>query len=40
MVIMIANYQSELLWKVMRQCPYLINGLKVAGFSEGWLNNE
>jgi hypothetical protein len=39
-VIMIENFQSELLWKVMQKCPYIINGLKVAGFSEGWLNNE
>ena len=37
-VIMIANYQSELLWKIMNRCSYIINGLKVAGFSEGWLN--
>lgn len=37
-VIMIENYQSGLLWEIMKQCPYIIKGLTVAGFSEGWLN--
>jgi hypothetical protein len=36
-VIMIENYQSELLWKVMQNCPYLSAGLRRAGFSGGWL---
>jgi hypothetical protein len=39
-VIMIENYYSELLWKIMRQCIYIQNGLRLAGFSEGWLNNK
>jgi hypothetical protein len=36
-VIAIENYQSGLLWSVMRQCPYLIIGLRRAGFTGGWL---
>ena len=39
-VIMIENYHSELLWKVMRQCRYIADGLRLAGFSGGWLNNS
>lgn len=36
-VLMIENYRSELLWKLMRQCPYIVNGLMRAGFKGGWL---
>ncbi len=36
-VLMIENYRSGLLWQLMRECPYLIRGLKRAGFSGGWL---
>jgi hypothetical protein len=36
-VIMIENYQTGLLWSLMRQCPYLITGLRRAGFTGGWL---
>ncbi|HWE02335.1 MAG TPA: glucoamylase family protein [Tepidisphaeraceae bacterium] len=32
-VLMIENYQSGLLWRLMRQCPYLVAGLRRAGFS-------
>jgi hypothetical protein len=39
-VIMIENYQSELIWKIMRKCPYIIDGLRKAGFSGGWLDNN
>lgn len=37
-VIMIENYHTELTWKTMKQCPYIIKGLQMAGFSEGWLD--
>ena len=37
-VLMIENYRSELLWRLMRRCPYIINGLKQAGFTNGWLS--
>jgi len=37
-VIMIENYQTQLIWKIMKQCTYLINGLRKAGFKGGWLD--
>ena len=36
-VLTIANYQNGLLWNVMRRCPYLVTGLRRAGFTGGWL---
>jgi hypothetical protein len=36
-VLMIENYRTGLLWRVMRRCPYLVAGLRRAGFSKGWL---
>jgi len=36
-VLMIENYRSGLLWRLMRQCPYLVTGLRRAGFANGWL---
>ena len=36
-VLMIENYRSGLLWRLMRKCPYLITGLRRAGFTNGWL---
>jgi len=35
---MIENYRSELIWRLLRQCPYLQVGLQRAGFNGGWLN--
>ncbi|MDZ4857978.1 MAG: glucoamylase family protein [Candidatus Hydrogenedentes bacterium] len=35
--IMIENYRSGFLWKLMRRCPYLLTGLRRAGFTGGWL---
>jgi hypothetical protein len=37
-VLMIENYRSGFLWRLMRQCPYLVTGLGRAGFSKGWLS--
>jgi len=34
---MIENYRSEFVWRVMRNDPYLRQGLERAGFSGGWL---
>jgi hypothetical protein len=39
-VIMIENYQSGLVWRLMRGCRYLVAGLRAAGFTGGWLDNE
>jgi hypothetical protein len=36
-VLMVENYRSGLLWRLMRQCPYLVTGLRRAGFCGGWL---
>jgi len=36
-VLMIENYRSGFLWRLMRSCPYIIDGLRRAGFSGGWL---
>jgi hypothetical protein len=35
---MLANYRSDLVWKYMRKSPYIIRGLRRAGFSGGWLD--
>ena len=36
-ILMIENFRSGLPWRLMRQCPYLIGGLRRAGFRGGWL---
>lgn len=37
-VAMIENYRSELIWRTMRRNPYIVAGLKRAGFAGGWLD--
>jgi hypothetical protein len=37
-VMMIENYRSGLLWRLMRSCPHAVRGLRRAGFSGGWLD--
>ncbi|HET7232920.1 MAG TPA: glucoamylase family protein [Longimicrobium sp.] len=32
------NYRSELIWRMMRKNPYVIRGLRRAGFTGGWLD--
>ncbi|HWW93035.1 MAG TPA: glucoamylase family protein [Vicinamibacteria bacterium] len=36
-VIMIENDRTELVWRLMRSCPYIVAGLRRAGFKGGWL---
>ncbi|HWB85786.1 MAG TPA: glucoamylase family protein [Bryobacteraceae bacterium] len=36
-VLMVENYRSGFLWDLMRKCPYLLQGLRRAGFRNGWL---
>jgi hypothetical protein len=36
-ILMIENYHTNLLWRLMQQCPYLVTGLRRAGFRGGWL---
>jgi hypothetical protein len=38
-IAMIENYRSDLVWKTMRKNPYIIAGLKKAGFTGGWLEH-
>jgi hypothetical protein len=39
-VLMIENFQSELIWKTIRKCSYIVEGLCRAGFRGGWLYQE
>ncbi len=39
-IAMIENYRTGLIWRLMRNCPYIINGLRRAGFSGGWLHEK
>lgn len=36
-VLMIENWRSDFVWKVMRRNPYIRQGLQRAGFTGGWL---
>jgi len=38
-ILMTENYRTELLWNLMKECPYIVNGLKAAGFTGGWLSS-
>ncbi|MEO8536100.1 MAG: glucoamylase family protein [Betaproteobacteria bacterium] len=37
---MIENHRSELIWRLMRSCPYVRAGLRRAGFRGGWLQRD
>jgi hypothetical protein len=39
-VLMIENYRSGLLWRLMRGCSYIATGLRRAGFTGGWLDTN
>ncbi len=36
-LIQLENYRSELIWNIMKKNPYIVAGLKKAGFTGGWL---
>ena len=36
-IIMIENFRTGLVWKTLKKNPYIISGLKKAGFKGGWL---
>lgn len=38
-VAMIENYRTGFLWRLMRLCPYIVEGLRRAGFRGGWLGS-
>src|SRR5580698_3677304 len=37
-LMMIENFHTELIWKTIQQCPYMVKGLQRAGFRGGWLD--
>ena len=37
-VLMIENYRTGLIWNIMRRSPYIMTGLRRAGFQGGWLS--
>jgi hypothetical protein len=37
---MLENWRSELVWKTMRKNPYIVRGLRRAGFTGGWLGSS
>ncbi len=37
MALMIENYRSGRVWELMKRCPYVVDGLRRAGFKGGWL---
>ncbi|MEO8451493.1 MAG: glucoamylase family protein [Gemmatimonadota bacterium] len=39
-VVMIENYDSGLVWQLMRGSPYVAAGLRAAGFTGGWLTQS
>jgi len=39
-VIMIENYRTGFLWRLMRRCHYIVTGLRRAGFRNGWLKQK
>jgi hypothetical protein len=36
-VAMIENYRTGFLWRLMRNCPHIVEGLRRAGFKGGWI---
>ena len=36
-VLAVENYRTGLIWDIMRRCPYVVAGLRRAGFTGGWL---
>ena len=36
----IENYRSGLIWNTMKKDPYLVDGLRKAGFKGGWLSSK
>jgi hypothetical protein len=39
-VAMIENYRTGFLWRLMSGCPYIVEGLRRAGFQGGWLDDS
>ncbi|MFZ1751949.1 MAG: glucoamylase family protein, partial [Saprospiraceae bacterium] len=39
-LLQIQNHETGILWKTMKKNPYIVAGLKKAGFRGGWLNDH
>ncbi len=39
-ILMIENYRSDMIWRLMRDCPYINTGLRRAGFTGAWLDSS
>jgi hypothetical protein len=39
-ILMIENYRSGLIWRLMRDCAPIVRGLRRAGFAGGWLGGR
>jgi hypothetical protein len=39
-VLMIENYRSDMIWRLMRGCRYIQDGLRRADFTGGWLDEK
>ncbi len=37
LALMIENYRTDLIWSITKRCPYIVAGLRRAGFRHGWL---
>jgi hypothetical protein len=37
-LMMIENFHTQLIWKTIQRCPYIVKGLQRAGFRDGWLD--
>ena len=38
-LVQMENHQTELVWELMKKNKYIVNGLRKAGFTGGWLND-
>lgn len=39
-LLMAENHRTDFVWSVMRKNPHITRGLRLAGFSGGWLNRD
>ena len=39
-VVMIENFRTGLVWRLMRGCRPIVDGLRAAGFTGGWLSSD
>ena len=38
-IMMIENYRTGFIWRLMQRCPFIVSGLRRAGFRGGWLGD-